>query len=290
MKRKRIVLFCQYLAATSLVVTPLGCASLQDSASSIVRAEATNNPAKASRLTGAGIKALKVGATDEAARKFLQAIAVDETFGPAYNNLGLLRYEQGNLYEAVLSFEQAMDLLPGDPTVYYNLGLALESAGKTAEAMDLYQQAVEIDPTNPNFLGNLVRLRVRLGEQNPSLVRQLQDLILIETRPQWRSWADEQLALHLNDALDRGPAAPDFRPDTKRDPSAKSGQVIDLTPPTTAEPETVPGEPSSSTPRILSGPGSESADAQPLPEPATDASGLQLEDPNQLPDSSEYFR
>ena len=44
-------------------------------------------------------------------RKFHQAIAVDDRYGPAYNNLGLLFYEQGSLYDAVLAFESAMEHL-----------------------------------------------------------------------------------------------------------------------------------------------------------------------------------
>ena len=75
------------------------------------------------------------------------------TYGPAHNNLGLMHYEQGNYYQAVLAFEQAMDLMPQDPTVLNNLGLTLEAAGKIHEALDLYMQAAEMDPVNPNLPG-----------------------------------------------------------------------------------------------------------------------------------------
>ena len=149
-----------------------------------------------------------------------------------HNNLGLLHYEQGNYYQAVLAFEQAMDLMPQDPTVLNNLGLTLEAAGKIHEALDLYMQAAEMDPVNPNFLGNLVRLRVRMGDHDPSLVVQLQDLVLIETRPEWRRWADELLALRFNPILDRGPETPEFdlnedREEAKRDRNVDD-QIIDL--------------------------------------------------------------
>ena len=186
MKRTRICRSNLWVATMLMVAMLSGCAALKDSSDDIVRINVSQNPAKAMRLTHAGIKALNIGAIDDAAQKFNAAIAADETYGPAHNNLGLMHYEQGNLYQAVLAFEAAMDYLPHDPTVYFNLALALESAGRTFEAMDLYQQAVEMAPTNPHFLGNLVRLRVRMEERDESVKAQLQDLALIETRPQWR--------------------------------------------------------------------------------------------------------
>lgn len=217
------------------IASLVGCASLRER-EQIIRVQSAQNPVEAARLTLLGVKALHHGEIDRATAKFLSAVAADETYGPAHNNLGLLHYEQGNLYLAVLAFEQALDLMPQDPAVYYNLALTLESAGKTFEAMDLYTQAVEMDPTNPQLLGNLVRLRVRLGEDDPTLVTQLQDLILIETRPDWRRWADRQLALTYNITLDRGPAAPDFNTGGDRDrqsvddEAVLQSKIIELTP------------------------------------------------------------
>lgn len=210
-----------------------GCASLTEGNEAIIRVQAAQDPIKAARLTLHGIKAMDGGDVDRAAAKFASAIAADQAYGPAHNNLGLLHFDQGNLYQALLAFEQAMELMPHDPAVYYNLGLTLESAGKVYEAMDLYWQAVEMDSVNPFYLGNLVRLRIRLGEDGPDLKTQLQDLVLIETRPEWRRWADRQLALTRNNSLDRGPETPEFdaladRDSTDDKPRLKS--VIDLTP------------------------------------------------------------
>jgi Tfp pilus assembly protein PilF len=230
---------CRWPLGVALIVVlamSAGCASWR-SKQQIIRVEASRRPAEAARLTLVGVKALREDDRDRAADRFLGAIAADETYGPAHNNLGLLHYEQGNLYEAVLAFEQAMDLMPQDPAVYYNLALTLESAGKVFEATELYTQAVAMDPTNPMFLGNLVRLRIRLGENDPSLVAQLQDLILIETRPEWRRWADRQLALNLNPTLDRGPAAPEFETQRSEGPELSDeellrSKIIELSPET----------------------------------------------------------
>ena len=210
-----------------------GCAPWRRSDETLLRVEAPRNLAQAERLTQIGIRALQKGHLEKAADAFVSAIRSDSTFGPAHNNLGLIHFQRGELYLAMLAFEQAMEYLPQDPSATYNLALALESAGKTFEALDLYIQAVEMEPTNPVFLGNLVRLRIRLGEDDPLLLSQLQDLALLETRAPWRRWADQQLALFHNPTLDRGPTTPEFDPqrgEATQDVGDVRDRTIDLTP------------------------------------------------------------
>lgn len=236
--------FCIVILSALLIS---GCASFRDQNESLIRVETQRQSVKAERLTLAGVKAMGSGHADYAFEKLLQAVAADEQYGPAHNNLGLLHYDRGELYDAVLSFERATELMPNEPITFYNLGLALEAAGRVHEAMDLYWQAVELEATNPNFLGNLVRLRIRLGEKGPDVLAQLEDLILIETRPDWRQWADRKLALELNETLDRGPEAPDF--DTgagsdRQEDQEPEKSIIDLTPSTGNIRSTVPSPPS----------------------------------------------
>ncbi len=272
-----------------MAATVVGCASLTGRNESIIQVETSRDAVKAKRLTLAGVKAMNTGHLDYAFDRFMEAVAVDETYGPAHNNLGLLHYDQGELYDAVLSFERASELMPTDPIVFYNLGLALEAAGRVHEAMDLYWQAVEMDPTNPNFLGNLVRLRVRLGENSPEVIAQLQDLVLIETRPEWRRWADRQLALNMNPMLDRGPAPFEFDTGQQRESNGEPAsvkRVIDLTP--NLEDSSGVSQPQSSIPAPpLPGPiGSERSSPtiqrkdhpvdQILPEPMLDSGSLEI--------------
>ena len=220
------------LAAILLgIATISGCALWNRDAETVLKVEVTQNTAKAAKLTRHGIKQLNRGEIERAGASFRQAVAADPEYGPAHSNLGLTHFEHGDLFSAVLSFERALELMPYDPNAAYNLALALESAGKVYEAMDLYYEAVEVDPTNPVYLGNLCRLRVRLGDHDPHLIQQLQDLALIETRPRWRRWADRELALHHNPMLDRGPETPEYNPDLSGDDDDKarsSNQIIEL--------------------------------------------------------------
>ncbi|TWU58427.1 photosystem I assembly protein Ycf3 [Rubripirellula tenax] len=235
MKRLSRGWLCDVGAGVLITCTMVGCASWKNGNETIIQVQSAQNPVRARKQTAAGVKALGHDNIDEAAEKFMSAIQADETYGPAHNNLGLLHFEQGNLYQAVLAFEQAMEFMPNDPIVYYNLALTLESAGKVSEALDLYVQAVQMAPANPVFLGNLVRLRIRLGESGFDLNEQLKDLVLIETRPEWRRWADRQLGLFFNDTLDRGPETPDFDggKDDESDEAIEfriEDRIIDLTP------------------------------------------------------------
>lgn len=229
--RKENGWLCALMLSTFLAT---GCQVLGRPNETIVRVQTRQNQARAARLTRAGIAALNKGQIDHAADKFVAAIDADMAYGPAHNNLGLMHYEEGNLYQAAMAFQHALEYLPHDPTTRYNLALTLEAAGQTEQAEQLYYEANEMDPANPIYLGNLVRLRVRMGEYDDHLIEQLKELVLIETRPEWRRWADKQLALNLNPVLDRGPEAPDFntsrKKDLPRDEEDIAAKVIDLTP------------------------------------------------------------
>jgi tetratricopeptide (TPR) repeat protein len=209
-----------------------GCTPWKNGDSSLIQIQASQNPNKASQLTNAGIRLLNGGNPESAAEKFEAAICADSGYGPAHNNLGLLHYQKGNLFQAVLAFEEAMRWMPHDPSVVYNLALSLEAAGKIDEAEELYLQTVARDPANPNYLGNLVRLRIRRGDRGPEIEQSLRDLILIETRPQWRNWADRMLSIDFNSTLDRGPPVPDFNALTdeerKREQIPIEDRIIDL--------------------------------------------------------------
>ncbi|MCC9599465.1 hypothetical protein LOC67_02750 [Stieleria sp. JC731] len=223
------------MMVAALLAAPAGCSLSRSANRSVVKAASKRDTAKAKRLTNSGIRSLNHEHRDLAAKHFRDAIEADYAYGPAHNNLGLMHYQQGNLYQAVMAFEEARQFLPQDATVVYNLALALESGGRVDEALDLYYTANHMAPANPHYLGNLVRLRIRRGERDEVLMQQLQDLALIETRPEWRRWADEQLALTLNDALDRGPSRDDIASSLDRDDRPPEEfdlerKIIDLTP------------------------------------------------------------
>ena len=85
-----------------------------------------------------------------------------------------------------------------------NLGLVFERAGKINSAAEAYGKAHEIQPDNPEYLGNLARASVRMGESTDETRRLLEELVLKDDRPEWRDWAMSTL-LRINDGRD-GPS------------------------------------------------------------------------------------
>src|SRR4051812_18509394 len=73
---------------------------------------------------------IQEGKYDEAERILKQAIASDVMYGPARNNLGLVYYHRGRLYDAAWEFQNAAKLMPYQPAPRNNLGLVFEKAGK----------------------------------------------------------------------------------------------------------------------------------------------------------------
>ena len=76
-----------------------------------------------------------------------------------------------------------------------NLGLTLEAGGRLAESIEQFSSAVEMEPNNPEYLGNLIRARLKNGEHVEFLRMELQWLQFIERRPDWLEWTQDQLIL-----------------------------------------------------------------------------------------------
>ncbi|QOV90971.1 tetratricopeptide repeat protein [Humisphaera borealis] len=125
------------------------------------------------------------------------ALASDPGFGQARNNLGLVYYHTGNLYQAAWEFEEAARLMPRRPEPHNNLGLVYERANQLIKAVDAYTEAYKLDPAGVEYLANLARARVRRGDTDVETRRLLQELIMKDARPQWNEWARSTL-IRLN--------------------------------------------------------------------------------------------
>lgn len=75
----------------------------------------------------------------------------------AYNNLGVVQFEKGNIDDAIDNYEQALRLHADYPEARYNLGSALLQQGKVDDAIQQCEKALELQPTDPDahvVLGN----------------------------------------------------------------------------------------------------------------------------------------
>lgn len=136
-----------------------------------------------------------IGTGDHAAAeaKLKTALGLDILFGPAHNNLGKVYYHQKRYYLSAWEFQYAAKLMPHRPEPKNNLGLVLEAVGKLDDAVKEYQEALRMEPDNPVLIGNLARARSRRGDRGQEMKKILEDLLLRETRNDWRTWAETQL-------------------------------------------------------------------------------------------------
>ncbi len=75
----------------------------------------------------------------------------------AYNNLGVVQFEKGNIDDAIDKYGQALRLHADYPEAHYNLGSALLQQGKIDDAIQQCEKALELQPTDPDahvVLGN----------------------------------------------------------------------------------------------------------------------------------------
>ena len=149
----------------------------------------------ATQKTAQAVELIKKRQFDKAEHLLDEAIEADPFTGIAHNNLGLVYYHQGRLYEAAREFQHAVKLLPYHPEPANNLGMVYESAGKLDDAVEQYATANELEADNPAVLGNLIRARIRRGDDRNDMREQLTELVMKETRPEWLEWARLQLGL-----------------------------------------------------------------------------------------------
>lgn len=124
----------------------------------------------------------------------LSALRTNPFYAPAHNNLGELYFKQAKYHAAAMQFQRASNLAPENHKPIANLGLVHETVGRFHEAVEQYRMARELAPNDPDVLGNLARTKVRAEEFDDELAEALHALMLYETRPDWRRWAEEQLS------------------------------------------------------------------------------------------------
>ena len=84
-------------------------------------------------------------------------IAKNPSCWMAYNNLGVVQFQKGELGDAIEKYEQSLRLHPDYPEAHYNLGSALLQEGQIEEAIVQCQKALESGPNDPDahvVLGN----------------------------------------------------------------------------------------------------------------------------------------
>ena len=89
---------------------------------------------------------VKLGKKPRAIERYLQAVELDPDYAAAWNNIGILQADLGDLNSACDAFRRALALTPDDPRVHYNLADALDTMGFLEEARRHWQTYLRHDP------------------------------------------------------------------------------------------------------------------------------------------------
>lgn len=190
--------FLIWLLILPCVVGVSGCAKLWRKPTAnyqTVPGDPHHDVQKAKLKTAEAIRLIEKCHPDKAEQALQEALIADVTYGPAHNNLGQLYFDQENYYLAAWEFDYARKLMPERPEPLNNLGQIYEAIGKLDKAIEFYTEAHLIQSEEAEFIGNLVRARLRKGDHSAEVKELLGDLMLLETRPEWREWTAEKLAL-----------------------------------------------------------------------------------------------
>lgn len=148
---------------------------------------------KAEKLTREAVEVADEN-PEKSERLLREALTADLYHGPAHNDLGVLYFRQGKLYEAANEFEWARKLLPGSPDPRLNLALVLERAGQMKEAFAAYDSALEAAPEHVPTMQAYARLAVREGRRDEKTAAMIKKIALRGEDAAWREWAQKEVA------------------------------------------------------------------------------------------------
>ena len=120
---------------------------------------------KAMREFERAVKDHEAGHAESSFAHLQNAIALDPTYAPAHNQLGLITALRGDEHGALLEFEKAVKLDPALAIPHCNLAIALLRAGRASEAEVEARKAVQLDPSYSKAQ-SVVRLCMR--SNNPA--------------------------------------------------------------------------------------------------------------------------
>jgi tetratricopeptide (TPR) repeat protein len=103
------------------------------------------------------------GDMQDAEAAFLKAVDIEQTNGPALNNLAITYFTKGKSQQALILQESAAQNNPDQAVVQYNLGLILMNQNANTDAMRAFKEASYIDPkwTLPYLQRGFIHLKMQ---------------------------------------------------------------------------------------------------------------------------------
>ena len=115
----------------------------------------------------AGIAAMKVGDTAQAAKLLERAVTFPGATWRAWNARGVAADYRRDWDVADQSYARAATLAPNRAEILNNSGWSFLARGRWAEALQHFERAAVIDPKSPRIAANLELARAALSEELP---------------------------------------------------------------------------------------------------------------------------
>ena len=116
------------------------------------------------------VAAERSGDAAAAIAKYRAMIRLAPDIAPAYNNLGMLLFNERDYGAAAPVLAHGLDLNPHMATSVVMLGLAYFELGENQKAEPLLRKAVQADPSNPDAQLSLARVLLNLGRTEDAIV------------------------------------------------------------------------------------------------------------------------
>ncbi len=101
-------------------------------------------------LVKKGVEVARTGEYDAAIHNFDEAIHIDASFAPAYENRGIVEMAKGDSDRAIADFDQAIKLDPRYARANYNRGIVYANKGDHRRAVADFQESIRLDPDDPS--------------------------------------------------------------------------------------------------------------------------------------------
>ena len=106
------------------------------------------------------------GQLTAAESQYRRAVAIMPNFPDAWNNLGVVKKDQGNSEEAVVCYQAALSWHSDHVAARVNLGQAYQNLGQNDRAMEAYRIALSADSIHAVALNNLAILYAQKGDMD----------------------------------------------------------------------------------------------------------------------------
>ncbi len=103
---------------------------------------------------------------DEAIACFRRAIELEPNFADAYNKLGYLHKQRGQVDQAIAYYEKAIEVDPNYFYAHMNLGDTLAGIGRIDESITCFRTAIKLDPKFVAARNQLARVQRLAGARD----------------------------------------------------------------------------------------------------------------------------